>query len=58
MAGFESTTTTVGFSIWELARYPEKQRRLREELAAFSREPTYNDLQNHAPYLDAILKET
>ncbi|KAK0229912.1 cytochrome P450 [Armillaria nabsnona] len=58
VAGFESTTTTVGFSIWELARYPEKQRRLREELAAFSTEPTYNDLQNHAPYLDAVLKET
>ncbi|PBK86383.1 cytochrome P450 [Armillaria gallica] len=58
IAGFESTTTTVGFSVWELARHPEKQRRLREELAAFGREPTYDDLQNHAPYLEAVLKET
>lgn len=58
IAGFESTTTTVGFSVWELSRHPEKQRRLREELAAFGREPTYDDLQNHAPYLEAVLKET
>ncbi|KAK0184560.1 cytochrome P450 [Armillaria mellea] len=58
IAGFESTTTTVGFSVWELARHPEKQRRLREELAAFGREPTYDDLQNNAPYLEAVLKET
>ncbi|PBK86343.1 cytochrome P450 [Armillaria gallica] len=58
VAGFESTTTTVGFSVWELARHPEKQRRLREELAPFGREPTYDDLQNKAPYLEAVLKET
>ncbi|KAG5634592.1 hypothetical protein H0H81_001451, partial [Sphagnurus paluster] len=58
IAGFESTTTTVGFAVWELARHPEKQTRLREELAALNGEPTYKDLQDKLPYLDAILKET
>lgn len=58
VAGFESTTTTVGFAAWELARHPEKQARLREELATCNGEPTHKDLQEHLPYLDAVLKET
>ncbi|KAF8917724.1 cytochrome P450 [Mucidula mucida] len=58
IAGFESTTMTVGFAIWELARHPEKQRRLREELRALNGEPTYHDLQHRMEYLDAVLKET
>ncbi|THH16792.1 hypothetical protein EW146_g3914 [Bondarzewia mesenterica] len=45
VAGFESTTTTLGFTIWELARQPDAQRRLREELATISGEPTYDDFQ-------------
>ncbi|KAF9265664.1 cytochrome P450 [Marasmius fiardii PR-910] len=56
IAGFESTTTTVGFSLWELARHPEKQERLRKELVPNA---TWADLQpDKAPYLDAVLKET
>ncbi|KAJ8086072.1 hypothetical protein PM082_004891 [Marasmius tenuissimus] len=56
IAGFESTTTTVGFSLWELAQHPEKQERLRKEL---SPNATWADLQpDKAPYLDAVLKET
>ncbi|PBK83577.1 hypothetical protein ARMGADRAFT_1018980 [Armillaria gallica] len=47
VSGFESTTTTVGFSC-----------RLHEELAPFGRESTYDDLQNKVPYLKAVLKET
>ena len=34
------------------------QERLREELKAFPGEPSYDDLQNKLPYLDAVLKET
>ena len=58
IAGFESTTITSGFAVWELARHPDKQQRLRAELNALNGEPTFNDFQNRLPYLDCILKET
>jgi len=58
IAGFENTTTTVGFSVWQLARHPDKQRRLREEVSAINGDPTYKDIQDRLPYLDAVLKET
>jgi cytochrome P450 len=44
--------------MYELARHPECQDKLREELEAFQREPTYDDFQTTMPYLDACLKET
>lgn len=58
ISGHETTTQTLGFSLWELARHPEKQNRLRAELEEFGKEPSYDDFQNKLPYLDAILKET
>lgn len=59
ISGHETTTQTLGFSIWELARHPEAQARLRKELQEFGNaEPSYDDFQNRLPYLDAVLRET
>ncbi|KAK7060429.1 hypothetical protein VNI00_001194 [Paramarasmius palmivorus] len=58
ISGHETTTQTLGFTIWELARHPDKQERLRSELESFGREPSYDDFQSKLPYLDAVLKET
>ncbi|KAG6876603.1 hypothetical protein C0992_012282 [Termitomyces sp. T32_za158] len=55
---YEHTTTTViGFAAWELSRHPDKQARLREELLIVNNQPTYKDLYERLPYLDAVLKE-
>ncbi|KAI0704555.1 cytochrome P450 [Earliella scabrosa] len=58
ISGHETTTQTLAFTIYELSRHPEVQRRLREELEAFHEEPTYDDFANRLPYLDAVLRET
>ncbi|KAG6867420.1 hypothetical protein C0993_002994 [Termitomyces sp. T159_Od127] len=58
ISGFETTTTVVGFAVWELSRHPDKQARLREELLVVKNKPGDKDLYERLPYLDAILKET
>ncbi|KAI0922392.1 hypothetical protein AcV7_005936 [Taiwanofungus camphoratus] len=58
VSGHETTTQTLGFTLWELSRHQDVQQRLREELDAFPREPTYDDFQSRLPYLDAVLRET
>ncbi|KAI0644094.1 cytochrome P450 [Trametes meyenii] len=58
ISGHETTTQTLGFTIFEPSRKPEVQERLREELKHFPHEPTYDDYQTRLPYLDAVLKET
>ncbi|THH06110.1 hypothetical protein EW146_g9715 [Bondarzewia mesenterica] len=58
VSGHETTTQTLGFTLWELARHPDCQHRLREEVEAFPGEPTYDDYQSRLPYLDAVLRET
>ncbi|KAI0704575.1 cytochrome P450 [Earliella scabrosa] len=58
IGGHETTTQTLAFTIFELSRHPEIQNKLREELVAFSDEPTYDDFATRLPYLDAVLKET
>ncbi|KAK7055257.1 cytochrome P450 [Favolaschia claudopus] len=58
MAGHEATTLTLGFTLWELAHNQEVQNRLREEIANWPGEPTYDDYVSGLPYLDAVLNET
>nr|VWO95655.1 N/A [Ganoderma boninense] len=58
IAGHETTTLTLGFTVYELSRHPEIQAKLREEIAAFNGEPTFDDFQTRLPYLDAVLRET
>jgi 7-keto-8-aminopelargonate synthetase-like enzyme len=55
--------TTAGELIWalrELARHPEKQQKLREEVSQIrgSEEPSYDDYSSKFPYLDAVVRET
>jgi cytochrome P450 len=46
-------------TLLELAQHPDKQQRLREEITALGREPTYEDLtaSDTLPYLNAVVKE-
>lgn len=42
----------------ELALHPEKQDKLRAELAEFSnRDPTYEEFTNGLPYLNGVVRE-
>jgi Cytochrome P450 len=43
--------------LYELARHPEIQARVREEVQASPAEPSYDDLLERVPYLGAVLKE-
>ncbi|KZV68751.1 cytochrome P450 [Peniophora sp. CONT] len=58
IAGHETSANTLAFALWELARHPETQQRLRRELETFPGEPSYEDFQTKLPYLDAVLRET
>ncbi|KIM65593.1 hypothetical protein SCLCIDRAFT_1157767 [Scleroderma citrinum Foug A] len=58
LAGYETTSTVLSWALLELARNPAIQAKLREELLAFSGEPTYDQLTNNLPYLDAVVHET
>lgn len=58
MVGHETVAGALNYGLWELARNPEVQNKLRKEVLAFQGEPTYDDLNGPAmPYLDAVLKE-
>ncbi|EPQ52860.1 cytochrome P450 [Gloeophyllum trabeum ATCC 11539] len=58
-AGYETSAMTSSMILWELAKQPSCQQKLREELVKLGREPTYDDLISGAelPYLDAVVKE-
>lgn len=59
MAGHETTSQTLSYTLWELARNPDKQSRLREELIDYGgRDPSYDDFMNKLPYLDAVCRES
>lgn len=57
LVGQETTSGTLNFTLHELARNPEYQVRLREEISQLGREPTYEDLMSGMPWLDAVMKE-
>jgi cytochrome P450 len=54
MAGFETTAQGVGYAIWQLARHPDIQKSLREEVVSIS---TFDDYNTKMPLLDAVVKE-
>lgn len=56
-AGYETTAIAITWALLELARNPDIQHKLRQELLAFGEEPTYNQLQSSLPYLDAVVHE-
>ncbi|KAL4269205.1 Cytochrome P450 superfamily protein [Pleurotus pulmonarius] len=61
LAGHETTANTVSWTLLELSRHPEMQRRLREEIWAkqldLGREFEARDLES-MPYLQAVVKES
>ena len=52
--------TFCQWALVELARNPEKQRKLREELRRdfLTSDPTWDQLTSELPYLDAVVHET
>ncbi|KAI0356004.1 cytochrome P450 [Trametes cingulata] len=56
MVGHETTAGSLSFTLLELARNPEVQQRLREEIRTAGRDLSYDDIQR-LEYLDAVVKE-
>ena len=58
VAGYETTSISLSWALAELAQHKDIQDRLREELFQFTvRDPTYEQLTNGLPYLDAVVLE-
>lgn len=59
LAGYETTANTLSFAIYNIARDPEVQRRLLQEVDAFGRDKrvTYADLDKF-PYIEAVVRES
>jgi len=45
------------WALLELARHPDTQTRLREEILTFDGEPTYDQISKGFPYFDAVVHE-
>ncbi|CAE6343412.1 Cytochrome P450 3A12 OS=Canis familiaris GN=CYP3A12 PE=2 SV=1 [Rhizoctonia solani AG-1 IB] len=58
LVGQETTSGIINFTLHELAKRPEYQQRLRDEITRLGREPTYEDLMTGMPWLDAVMKES
>ena len=57
-AGHETTATATGWLLCELAKNPDLQQKLREELLSVETDtPTMEEL-NELPYLDKVVRET
>jgi cytochrome P450 len=57
LAGFETTAVSMTWALIELARNPGVQTKLRDECLEFGPTPSYDDLANKLPYLDAVVNE-
>ncbi|KAI6015903.1 cytochrome P450 [Pisolithus microcarpus] len=57
LAGYETTSISLTWALLELARNPDIQTKLREELLAFPGEANYDQLSSKLPYLDAVVHE-
>ncbi|KAJ7108725.1 cytochrome P450 [Mycena epipterygia] len=56
MVGHETTAGSLSFTLWELARQPAIQDRLRAEILSHDRDLSYEDIQK-LEFLDAVVKE-
>ncbi|KAJ7665967.1 cytochrome P450 [Mycena polygramma] len=56
MVGHETTAGSLAFTLWELARAPEIQNKLRTEVLSHGRDLSYEDIQK-LEFLDAVVKE-
>ncbi|KAF8548514.1 cytochrome P450 [Imleria badia] len=57
LAGYETTAITLTWALLELLRNPDMQTKLRDELLEHGADPTYDQLSNGLPYLDAVVHE-
>ncbi|KAG2339037.1 cytochrome P450 [Suillus weaverae] len=57
LAGFETTAVSMTWALVELAQNPGTQTKLRDECLEFGSTPSYDDLTNKLPYLDAVVNE-
>ncbi|KAJ7489394.1 cytochrome P450 [Mycena latifolia] len=57
MAGYETTAVSLTWALIELARKPDIHVKLREELFQIGRDPTWDELTNGLPFLDAFTCE-
>ncbi|KAH0826176.1 cytochrome P450 [Lanmaoa asiatica] len=57
IAGYETTSVTLTWALLELSRNPDVQTKLRSELIEHGADPTYDQLTNGLPYLDAVVHE-
>jgi cytochrome P450 len=57
LAGYETTSISVTWALIELSRNPDIQTKLRNELLEHDSDPTYDQLANGLPYLDAVVHE-
>ncbi|KAJ7174605.1 cytochrome P450 [Mycena filopes] len=59
LAGYETTSISLTWALIELAKKPETQTQLREELLQFgASDATWDQLSSALPYLDAVVLET
>ncbi|XP_049830251.1 cytochrome P450 6k1-like [Schistocerca gregaria] len=62
LAGFETSSTTVSFCLYELSRHPDIQKKLQEEVDDVMRKTngdvTYDDIMTKMPYMEKVVNET
>ncbi|KAJ7580834.1 cytochrome P450 [Mycena floridula] len=58
MAGSETSSTSISFCIWELAKHPDVQQQLRDELHSFPAQPTYDQIMGKMPVLHSVVRES
>lgn len=58
LAGHETTSAAVTWTLYFLCRHPRVQKKLREELLAASTDTPTVDEMNALPYLDWVIRET
>jgi cytochrome P450 len=59
-AGYETTATSLGWILFELATHPDEQRRLRDEIYSVQAADPFNDTAtvnfDELPFLNAVIK--
>ncbi|XP_047118510.1 probable cytochrome P450 6a14 [Schistocerca piceifrons] len=62
LGGFETSSTTVSFCLYELSRRPDIQKKLQEEVDDVMRKTngdvTYDDIMTKMPYIEEVVNET
>ncbi|KAJ7434787.1 cytochrome P450 [Mycena galericulata] len=57
LAGYETTAISLTWALIEVSRNPTVQAKLRDEILQAGGEPTWDDLTNNLPFLDAVACE-